>query len=381
MLLKSKPEDFIVEEVNNIQFNENGKYSFYKLKKINIETYAAVQQVADCFKINPKYINFAGLKDKKAITTQYISISHGPKKDVKNHWSKTIDMMPRSNLTENHWFLNTTLIHPTAFQKDGGFGCLKRDNIELTYLGTGYERLQLGMLVGNKFTITVREITPEEKKRLLEKIAEIKKIEKTKTTKQKKQNIQFINYYDEQRFGIHKDNHIIGRFLVKKQFKEALEELKKRKDYHITLVCKYLEKHPKDIIGALREIPKKQLLLFVHAYQSYLWNETAKEYIKQKKQKKQPIDNTAIPIIGFALECDSKEKEKIILKIMKKENISERDFVIRQMPEITAAGGKRNLLMDCRDFCHTEIDDKTIKLQFFLGKGSYATMLVKQLFA
>lgn len=353
MRIKSKPEDFIVEEINtSLKFNENGKYTYYQLKKINIDTHAAIQQIADCLKINPKYINFAGLKDKTAVTTQYLSISQGPAKD------------------------------------------LKREHIGLTYLGNGNERLNLGMLDGNKFTIVVREITKQEKKNFDEKMKQ------KKTEKKKKQNnfsLQFINYYDDQRFGIHKNNHFIGKLLLKKQFKEAVEMLKTREDYQISLLKKYLEKQPTDIIGALRELPKKHLLLFIHAYQSYLWNETVKEYMKQKKvsytiaayscgelffSQKFPKNskNVSVPIIGFAAECDNKDVEKCIKQVMAEEEIIERDFLIKQMPEITAAGGKRDLLMDCKEFSFREIDEETMELCFFLGKGSYATMVVKQLF-
>lgn len=343
MRIKSKPEDFLVEEINtSLRFNEIGKYTYYQLKKINIDMYAALQQIADCFKINPKYINFAGLKDKTAVTTQYLSISKGPKKN------------------------------------------LKRENIELTYLGNGNERLNLGMLDGNKFTITIRNITVEEKKNFEDKI------------KNKQKTIQFINYYDDQRFGIHKNNHLIGKLLLKKQFKEAVEMLKTREDYQISLLKRYLKNQPTDLIGALRELPKKHLLLFIHAYQSYLWNETVKKYIKQKKvpyaaaayscgelffprNSLKNIKNVSIPIIGFAVECDNKDIKKCTTEVMAEEKITERDFLIKQMPEITAAGGKRDLLMDCKEFSFKEIDEETMELCFFLGKGSYATMVVKQL--
>lgn len=341
MLLKSKPADFIVEEINDVHLHESGSYSYYKLKKTNLETNSSLQKIADLWKINPKYINIAGNKDKVAVTTQFLSISQGPQKDI-----------------------NT-------------------ENLELTFLGKGRERLNLGSLKGNKFIITVREITTEEKKNVEEKIS----------------GMQFINYYDDQRFGIEKNNHAIGKLLVKKQFKEAATLLIAREHYPYTKAKEHLETHQNDYIGALRILPKKLLLLFVHAYQSWLWNETVKIYLEKKikswktveysagtvyfpkQEESHALKNVGIPIVGFDIEERDKEIEEMLNDLMKNEHITERDFLIKQMPEITAAGGRRNLIIDCNDLHKKEIDKETIELSFSLGKGSYATMVVKQLFS
>ena len=92
-------------------------------------------------------------------------------------------------------------------------------------------------------------------------------------------------------------------------------------------------------------------------------------------------ENIDIPIIGFDIEERNEEVNRVLADIMKKENITERDFLIKQMPEITAAGGRRNLLTDCKDLIIKEIDKETVELSFTLGKGSYATMVIKQLFS
>ena len=139
--------------------------------------------------------------------------------------------------------------------------------------------------------------------------------------------------------------------------------------------------------------------MFVHAYQSWLWNETAKIFLEKKLRNIKTIEYSAgtlcfptqkedfilenidIPIIGFDIEERNEEVNRVLADIMKKENVTERDFLIKQMPEITAAGGRRNLLTDCKELMIKEIDKETIELSFSLGKGSYATMIVKQLFS
>ena len=73
-LIKQKPEDFIVNEITNLDLKENGLYSIFLLKKTNYTTEAAIQKIAQKLNIPRKAIGYAGNKDKIAITTQYISI-------------------------------------------------------------------------------------------------------------------------------------------------------------------------------------------------------------------------------------------------------------------------------------------------------------------
>lgn len=345
MRIKSKPQDFIVEEINTLKFDEEGKYSYYKLKKTNLETQSAIQKIADLWKINEKYINTAGTKDKVAITTQFISISQGPQKDIKT------------------------------------------ENLELTFLGRGRERLNLGSLEGNKFTIIVRKVTFNEKKIFINNFQEILKA-----------TFRFVNYYDDQRFGIEKNNHIVGKLLIKKQFKEAATLLVAREHYPYTKAKEYLKTQQNDYIGALRILPKKLLLMFVHAYQSWFWNETAKVHLEKKMKSGKTVEysagtlyfpsqkeshalkNIGIPIVGFDIEERDEEIEEILRDLMKKENITERDFLIKQMPEITAAGGRRDIFMNCKDVTVKIRDEETMEFSFALGKGSYATMVIKQIF-
>lgn len=115
--IKQLPEDFYVEERLELKFNENGKYSYYLLSKKNYSTSDSISVIAKIFKVKPKLINCAGLKDKRAVTKQYISISGGPTKNL--------------NLKD----------------------------INLDFLGKGQDRINVGSLDGNYFNIVVRNIT------------------------------------------------------------------------------------------------------------------------------------------------------------------------------------------------------------------------------
>ncbi|MFH0936471.1 MAG: tRNA pseudouridine(13) synthase TruD [Candidatus Woesearchaeota archaeon] len=291
--IKQIPEDFIVKEKIKLDFGK-GDYFYYLLKKKDWNTLDAIKAIANKLNILIKNIGFAGNKDKNAITEQVISTYKTKINDIK----------------------------------------LK--DIELSYLGQGKERINLGDLSENEFVITVRNL--DNKRKL--KIIKIK------------------NYFDEQRFGINKENAIIGKKLVKKEFKEACELLK-------------LDVKNNDYINALRKYNKKMLLFYIHSYQSYIWNKVA----EKSKDKK-------IPIIGYLSEI----KDKNYIKILKEEGITSKDFLIRQFPEISVEGSERNTFVDINNFKYKyendELNENKFKciLEFSLPKGAYGTIVVKELF-
>jgi tRNA pseudouridine13 synthase len=227
----------------------------------------------------------------------------------------------------------------------------KFNDIELKFIGIGKERINLGENKGNYFEIVVRNI---------EKAPKTKKF--------------IINCFDEQRFS--KNNAEIGKAIVKGDFKDACDLLENEKE-----AADHLKTNPGDYVGALRKINKRILRLFIHAYQAYIWNKAAEEYLKKNKASK-----IKIPIVGFGAELEG-EIGEIINKILKDEKISQRDFIIRQIPEISSEGNERDLIAEISglEIGKLEADElnkgkKKVKLKFFLQKGSYATAVIKQLF-
>lgn len=302
--IKQISEDFIVTEELKLDFGD-GKYSYYKLKKKDYNTLDAIARIARAFHMNSKYINFAGTKDRNAITTQYISISNGPKKG------------------------------------------LKQKNLVLEFLGRGKNRIALGDNTGNNFEIVVRNI--EQRPQKIDKI---------------------INLFDDQRFGRKKNNHLIGKAIVKKDFKLAVELIDE------VSLKNYLKEHLNDFVGALKTMHKKILLLYVHAYQSYLWNMIAKEKWDTSAEK-----NIEVPLIGFDTEITPE-----ISKLLQRENIEQRDFLIRQIPQLSLQGSSRKMFADVKKLSIGLLFDdelnpgmKKVTVRFFLGKGSYATQVIKQM--
>jgi len=236
---------------------------------------------------------------------------------------------------------------------------IKLKDIQTKFLGKGDEPVSLGDLKGNYFEIVIRNL---------------EKIPKLKNKK------SFINYFGEQRFS--KNNKAVGKSILKKDFEKTVKLILTNKGAYEAKVKEYLEKNKQDYIGALRKIPKKILKFYVHAYQSWLWNNAVKEFVKNKE-----IKNQKIPIIGFATEIKNNEIGKIIKNILKKEEIELRDFIIRQIPELSSEGDKRNLLIEVKDLKileqgKDELNNKRFKvrLSFTLPKAAYATTFIKSIF-
>ncbi len=224
---------------------------------------------------------------------------------------------------------------------------LSLKDIKLEYIGQGSSPLSLGDLKGNEFVITVTDITKE---------------------KIKPKNI-IPNLFGPQRFS--KNNAKIGKAIIKRDFEKALELIDQN------YVKNHLEKFPGDYIGALRKIPLKTRKIYIHAYQSLLWNRTAKTYIKLGHHK-----NIKIPIIGFGTDIESIEDydlKEVVLDILNQEEITERDFILPAIKELSSEGNERNLFMRIKNL---EIETKENKavVSFSLPKGSYATIVIEEIF-
>lgn len=325
--IKQLPEDFIVREISSIKPEDNGQYAYLVLKKKNYSTVRALEVIAKKLRIPLKNIGFAGNKDKNAVTEQHISIFRG---------SKNIE-----NIDFN--------------------------GIGLKYLGNGKEPISLGDLEGNEFTITIRNLDDKD----------IKKIKEPENKK-----IKVPNLFGPQRFS--RNNHLVGKCLIKKDFKKAAELMLENKGVAEEKIKNHLENNKNDYAGALRLIPLKTRKLFVHAYQSFLFNKITGEYLKDNKKNK--TKNIKIPVIGFNFDVNSIKNpilKSIFKKTLEEEKLNPRDFIINQMPELTSEGTERSLFFELNNLRILEIDDDELNkgmkkgsVDFTLPKSCYATVAI-----
>jgi len=303
MIIKQSPEDFRVKEILNLKFSEGG-YFYYLLKKKNWNTIDIVERLEKFFKTKA---GFAGNKDKNAVTEQFISLFKISQKKAEK---------------------------------------FKLNDVSLEFLGKGDKPISLGMLEGNFFEITLREV------------------------KEELPSVSFIeNYFDEQRFG--KNNALIGKFIVQRKFKEASKII------------------GKDVFS----LSKRRLRFYLSAYQGYLFNEYLKEYIKEHFKEyvkdyvkvkyslgelfftKEFTKNFKISLVNFDTKSDG-----IYKKMLRREKIKQSDFFLREMPSLVDESVYRDAFAFVEQFSSKFFakENKQI-VSFYLQKGSYATVVIKKM--
>ncbi|MEM2121479.1 MAG: tRNA pseudouridine(13) synthase TruD [Candidatus Woesearchaeota archaeon] len=363
VIIKEKPEDFFVKEISNIEIKNNGKHIVYVLKKENCSTHEAISKIKESLKLKNSEIGFSGSKDKRAITEQYITIKK------KNSLARNFD-----------------------------FG-----NIKLEFLGYCEKRLLLGDLIGNNFKITLRDLNDEE----------IKNIEEIKS-----RDVLFLNYFGEQRFSL--KNFEIGMLILKEDFENAIKKilsfrlnydtineywgkkeflLEKTSSHFDKKIIKHLIKNKNDFVGALKELPKELLMIYIHSVQSLIFNKTLSEIVYENLKNpfiiKYPFGNfyfaeqdellkiadLKLPLVGFGLK-EKYDFKEVVDKILKEYNIKPEDFIIRKIPEISSEGSFRNAVSKAENFSYSFFEEnkkKNAVLEFSLKKGSYATVFLRQI--
>jgi len=250
--IKVLPEDFVVEEVwgnflctidqpsGSVVLDDDRAldYLHFTLIKRNWDTVKALRYIAKRLGVSLKRFGFAGMKDKRAVTAQRISI-----------WRMRAEEL-------------STLRLPDMFLKD------------FTYSD---DRINLGDAEGNRFTITIKGI-PLSKDKIDASLIAFKEYIRSN---------RILNYFGSQRLGGNCDNAKVGMAIVDGRLEEAVSIILEKVGTYIDQgrvddipdifwiekrILKYLQAKPCDYAGALRRIPKKVLRIFPHAVQSQTFN-------------------------------------------------------------------------------------------------------------
>ncbi|RLF91067.1 tRNA pseudouridine(13) synthase TruD [Thermococci archaeon] len=363
-ITRKYPEDFVVVEKRPEGLIENtGKNLVFLLIKKNIETFRAIEEISERFSLSPRLIGVAGLKDKRALTYQYISIrSPFPKRDL----------------------------------------TLMKGRLRLKYLGRRRNRILMGDLLGNYFRIVIRET------RDLDKALEIRSELESKG---------IPNYFGLQRFGVIRPvTHVVGKMIVKgdlegavktfltmrfeaedEKVKKAREILEEDWNYSEALdffptslryertILESLKKNPRDYASAIRSLPRGLSRMFIHSYQSYLTNKIISRRMEIHENLLEPVpgertDKSGRPLVlvpGFAVDFSSGEIGKIEREVLEEDEISPRNFRVERMPELRAPGKLRRLSIS-PGIGISGKENGEVVFHFFLEKGSYATVVIRE---
>jgi len=171
---KQSKDDFVVTEIPLYEFSGEGEHLILKVRKKDLATWDMVNILSDCVGCKARDIGYAGLKDKNAMTVQYISMHR--------RFEEKIDLFE----------------HPQI------------KILEKTYHNN---KIRVGHLKGNKFFIRLKRVQ-ELHKRILEDVLEQIAI------------YGMPNYFGFQRFGIDGDNYLKGKEICDGSRKERNRKLR-----------------------------------------------------------------------------------------------------------------------------------------------------------
>ena len=213
--------DFVVQELPLYAFSGSGEHRILRVRKKNLSTFELLNIIAQAFNLPTKSIGYAGLKDKHATTTQYLSL---PAKSTQN-FCAIFDALA------------------------------KQHDIKLLDSTLHSNKLRLGHLKGNRFFVRLKKLNPTNAKKLESTFSHIAKN-------------GFPNFFGFQRFGINGDNYLLGRALSGQRTKSTATI--NEAPYMILLA----ELAP-ELCHSPSKSPKQKRVMqefFISSYQSFLFN-------------------------------------------------------------------------------------------------------------
>ena len=393
--LKTFPEDFVVEEVP-LAFPPpaaEGKYTIAAMRVKNWETNRLMGELARRFGIARETIYFAGTKDKRAVTTQYVSLKV-PETEVKALDLKDVEVLTTQRVDRAP---------------------------------------KIGELVGNRFAIRVREHQGDPRPT----VARLQELG------------GFPNYFGVQRFGVLRPvTHQVGLAIVRGDLREAVrlyvgnpspdehEEgrlaraafekegvaalpLYPRHLQFERAMLEHLRERPDDFEGALLTLPRNLLTMFVYAAQSLAFN----RLVARRMERGIGLNEPLLGDIVYGLSAEGvpdkdrlhkvtsrnlarvqrlcRERRALVTGIlygseapmaeglpgeMEAQVVAEmgwtrEDFLVPHLPEVASYGTRRELLAPLGPVKVEEGADghgAYAELSFFLLKGSYATCVLRE---
>ena len=97
MKVKQVPQDFVVEERARVRPTDRGPFALYLLRKEGIGTLEALRAVRRAWQVPGRAVGFGGLKDRHAVTSQWVTIPRGPRRNLEQATFRlTYEGQPRS---------------------------------------------------------------------------------------------------------------------------------------------------------------------------------------------------------------------------------------------------------------------------------------------
>ncbi|EFO22545.2 tRNA pseudouridine synthase D [Loa loa] len=375
-------------------------YVHFTLCKENKDTHYALSVISKFLGIKNTSFGICGTKDRRALTTQRVSL-----------YRCEIQRLRELNA--------------------------KLRGIRLTDFTSNSKPCKLGDLWGNRFKIILRDVHPFSETDLVDRIEDFK-------------SNGFINYFGTQRFGSCAFNTAeIGIAILKKEWEVALKTILKPRNAHGSIrealdewnksgnastalkkltgsqayatiegqLLSSLSRNKCDYHGALLKLTRNTRSLYVHAYQSLLWNKVVTRWVKNRGfravagdlnvqgQKISDFQNeeVALPLISGSVEFPDNEVRDWYKEIMAEDGVTiamfkalEKEWAIGTVmrPLIAKAQDVKYKILtypEARTKLQADLegdidsgnigvgDFHAVALEFSLPSGSYATIALREI--
>jgi tRNA pseudouridine13 synthase len=380
-MIKSRPEDFVVEEKADLPLRRKGEYQLYRLRKSHWNTVDLISHLSCRTGLPREKFCYGGKKDRHGLTYQFITI-----RDERDYSQEGMDYA-----LESRGFLDRPM---------------------------GPDLIR-----GNSFTVTLRNLTSLD--------AVEKALEEVRKS-------GFPNFFDDQRFRSYDPGrgffaekvlrrHWNGALQVyltstrpgqSKKERERKEAIFSRwKDWPACLrlareplerrIFEYLVKHPRDFGPALHEITREEVSMLYSAYQAHLWNEILRRLLRLKLKEFSEIrgaegsylfwrnmagealaffSGLEIPTAAAKMDFPDELTRSLYLEILRERSIPPGWFRTKALRKAYFRSFKRRVII-IPEGLRTSGGEKDelhrarmkMTLTFFLPRGAYGTMLVKRL--
>jgi tRNA pseudouridine13 synthase len=384
MKLKSLPEDFQVEEVPAVTPGKDGRFTFYRLTKRGLGTLEAIDAICRRWDISSRRVSYGGLKDRHAVTIQYLTILEGPSQPLKQT-SLELEPLGRVNVPYG----------PQHFR-------------------------------GNRFGVVIRHLNSADLDRAVRASRELA-------------TDGLPNYFDDQRFGsVGFGGEFIAQAWLAGNYERALwlalvepnaadrPDTKAEKQVlrecwknwpeakarlgrsHARSLVTYLVDHPEDFRGGFARVRRELRSLYFSAFQSHLWNLILAGWLERATRPEQralvefklatlPVQRgldpdqadalrrLSIPLPSSRTALPAGPLGDVAREVMERFKLAWEAMRVKHLKDVFFSKGSRPALFFAERLEHTVSGDelapgrKALRLSFELPKGAYATLVVKRI--
>jgi tRNA pseudouridine13 synthase len=384
MKLKCRPEDFRVEELPVTAPAAAGRYALYRLTKRSIGTIEAVEAICRHWNLAGRQVSYGGLKDRHAVTIQYLTILGGPARPMD---AAHFTLEPVGRLSQPYGPQNFRGNRFQLVLRDMGEADVRRASTEIQSLARDglpnyFDDQRFGSLGYSGQFIAHAWLVGDHERALKLALAEANPFDRSGAKAQKAVLRQWWGRWTEA--------------------KARLERSSARS------IVTYLVDHPTDFRGAFARLRREFRTLYFSAFQSHLWNLILARWIERfttpdqrvtlelkggafpfpgrfKPEQVEVLRESPIPLPSSRVPEPVGPLGEVTKEVLGGFQLEWHQLRVKHLKDVFFSKGSRPALAFAENLKLSTSDDelhagrRAMQLEFELAKGSYATILVKRI--